>query len=410
MAGFVCAPFYFIRMKIKGLLQRFILSGGFNIMLLLSGWFTLNPQSLKAQSSEVLKPLIDRIVTDYCKDKYTQAIAVGIIDDTCHYQYFYGQILPTHHTPANGNTVFHIGSLSKIITTALLAQLEAAGVLQKTDTINQYLPDSVAANPALKNITLLQLATHTSGLPKEPGNIAQTLTNPNNAYENYTLTDLYAYLKTYTPSKNTANDNKWYKNKRRKNQPANQFKYSHLGIGLLGQLLQNATGQTYNELLKQYLLQPFAMQFTFVNPNLNLEQTGQLAPGFSFTGKQQPPFFYGTVVGAEAARSCLNDLMQFIQAYMPASNNNSHVNKALQTTLKPHYLTAMPHVWVAEGWYVLDDGRKTTPPIITHSGRTAGYSNYIAFIPDRKIGVIVLSNTATRMDELGINILELMSR
>ena len=70
----------------------------------------------------------------------------------------------------------------------------------------------------------------------------------------------------------------------------------------------------------------------------------------------------------------------------------------------------MPHVWVAEGWYVLDDGRKTTPPIITHSGRTAGYSNYIAFIPDRKIGVIVLSNTATRMDELGINILELMSR
>ena len=104
------------------------------------------------------------------------------------------------------------------------------------------MPDSLAQqNPWLQNITLAQLATHTSGLPKIPYNISMTITDKENPYSNYQIEDLYHFLGNYTPI---------IVKKKKKN---TQFSYSNLGMGLLGHLLENAAKTSFDSLLNHYI-------------------------------------------------------------------------------------------------------------------------------------------------------------
>lgn len=346
---------------------------------------------LQAQPSKALKNLCNRVVASYADTtSMNYGIAIGIIDGPYTYQYYYGKIAANNPLPPDSNSIFLLGSLSKVLTTSLMAAMMESKIISPADTITQYLPDSIAnANPFLATITLQRLASHTALLPKIPHNLPATLIQLENTYGNYTLTDLYRFLMHYQPSAGI------FKKKSTK-----QFVYSHTGIGLLAHLLENATGNTLDTLLQLYLGKRCG-NLTNTCVKLNSRQQNNLAPGHTFNGKLSFPLQFASMYGSEGIYSTLPDMIKF-------TNASIHLN-TFAPCLHPLFNTQMPDVKVGWGWYVILNGKRQ-PVIYTHSGKTGGYSNYIAFEKDKQTGVVVLSNSDNRIDKIGIDLLDLLLR
>ncbi|OWY22696.1 hypothetical protein C7N43_22475 [Sphingobacteriales bacterium UPWRP_1] len=345
---------------------------------------------MHAQPSKALQQLCDKVVQNYVKpNDISYGIAIGIIDGTYVYQYYYGKISGRLPQPPDSSTLFLLGSVSKVITTSVMAVMDNEKQISVNDTITRYLPDSVAANPYLSSVTLKKLATHTALLPKTPYNLPATLIQPEDTYGNYQLTDLYRFLLHYRPTSAV------FKKKNSK-----QFVYSHTGIGLLAHLLENASGKPFDSLIVQKL-GAICGGLPNTAARLTLAQQNRLAPGHRFTGTEIPEVSFASMYGSEGLYANLPDMLRFTNACMRL--------KIFEPALEPRFNTQMPDVKVGWGWYVIMDGKRQ-PAIYTHSGKTAGYSNYIAFEKERQVAVVVLSNSDNRIDKIGIDLLDLLLR
>jgi CubicO group peptidase (beta-lactamase class C family) len=339
-----------------------------------------------------LQKLIDNILDEIEPNKKPAfGLVIGVIDNGTTYEYAYGRLSKENNTKPNQHTIFQIGSISKVFTSTILMGMVQDSIVQLNDKITNFLPDSLAQqNTWLQNITLAQLATHTSGLPKIPYNISMTITDKENPYSNYQIEDLYHFLGNYEPiivkkkKKNTA------------------FSYSNLGMGLLGHLLENAAKTSFDSLLNDYIITPLQLQNTCVF--LSEEQQNNLAIGHYFSGRTIKELTYKTLYSSEGLYSSLSDMISFVQANLLTDEKDN----IFRLTHTPLYDTQMRFVKMAYGWFVISKGRKNTPTVITHSGRTGGYSNYVAFDKEKQIGVVVMSNSAHRIDEIGIEVFEIL--
>lgn len=357
---------------------------------------------VKAQLSEVfLGTLTDQLVAQHYTDVPLQGMSIGIIQGEQIHIFHYGNIADT--LPAvlpNNHTLYLLGSITKVFTASLLTAMVADSVVRLEDPITLYLPDSMAAaNPALSRIKLLQLATHTSGLPAKPSNLADSFTDPNDPYAQYSIAQLYHYLSTFAPPPPATI-------KRKKNKanllPSNRFAYSHVGMGLLAHLLENATHQSYQQLLDTYLLQDLGCGDTYQRPPAN--RVAAIADGHNFVGKTSPTLHYLSLYGSEGLYSSLDNMLKLVYANMDNSPQNP-LSNALKQTQQAYGHTPMPDVKACMGWYQIEQG-KHVPLIYTHSGRTGGYGHYVAFLPQIRLGIIIMTNTNRRVDGLGIDLLE----
>ena len=123
-------------------------------------------------------------------------MSIGVLKDGQTYTYGYGATQKKNGVLPDANTIFEIGSVSKTFTAQLLAYYVNSGKISLTDPITKYLPDSVAANPELQKIKVVNLSNHTSGLVRLPENILSKNMDAVNPYKNYTTQLLFSYLKT----------------------------------------------------------------------------------------------------------------------------------------------------------------------------------------------------------------------
>jgi len=353
-----------------------------------------------AQQDTDLQELVHHVIANHANVHPLLAyssVLVGVIKQDQSNVSSYGQLSADKAIAIDGHTLFHIGSITKSFTSSLLLAMSADSVLSIHDSISLYLPDSLArGNPYLKGITFYQLATHTSRLPLKANNIPATLISPNAPYANYQIEDLYHFLYHYQPRKNKRSC--W-----RKALTQATFAYSHVGMSLLGHLLEQAGQQSYDELLQRYIFSKANMLFTSTTLQ-NVPDSLLVAPGHQFSGRVVAPLSYASLPASEALYSNAHDLMQFMQVLMQNDTSVQVLGEIIKEGYVPQYATPTPHVWVGMGWYIIKTNKKK-PAIVTHSGRTGGYSNYIAFIPDKKIGVVILSNSTQIVDQLGIDIL-----
>ncbi len=361
--------------------------------------FFVSNDKLCAQPSKALEGLINEIVDEYIDFENSYGLSVGIIDDGQVYKYQYGKLSKDKPAPPNAQTIYHIGAISKVYTTAIFSALVKEGVVNENDPLSKFLPANVVAeNGYLKSISLKDLATHTSGLPKEPYNIALTVRDKENLYANYHMRDAYDFLADFRPKVDGKESTK-------KPIGGNRFRYSHLGIGLLGFALEEATGKSYDELLQQYIIRPLGMTATY-SSHQKIRSSSNVAKGHYFNGRVAEVNTFASLKGSEAIRTNLNDLLKFVQANMDSKNR-------LYPTLAPCHTgrvdTDMKYVRCGYGWYVINQNKKL-PEIHTHSGRTAGFSSYVSFCKERGKGVVLLSNSSTRVDELGIAIMDFLLR
>ncbi|MBE9103291.1 serine hydrolase domain-containing protein [Vacuolonema iberomarrocanum] len=297
----------------------------------------------------------------------------------------------------DGNTLFEIGSLTKVFTASLLSLLVERQQLQLTTPLNQLghpyqaLPDTV---------TLESLATHTSGLPRLPDNMKSAYEkDPQNPYAAYSFADLHDYLQNHNgrPTKTTG-----------------MISYSNLGAGVLGNILAAQLGQSYEEAVIDQICNALKLSDTRVT--LNPEQKIRLAMGYLEDGKPTPYWDLPALAGAGALRSTAHDLLTFITAHMRPEQ--TPIAQALSNTHPLRYKTLAPAPgllgllgWVAGGarrlrgailvrtvfqgvglgWFI-DYLPSIEHRVYTHTGGTGGHRSFFGFIPETQTGVVVLSN------------------
>jgi CubicO group peptidase (beta-lactamase class C family) len=281
---------------------------------------------------------------------------------------------------AQPDSIFEIGSITKTFTGLVLAQMVAQGKTRFDEPVRELLPAGIVAKPRGDEITLLDLVTHHSGLPRMPDNFDPI--DWSDPYADYHAANLYAYLSKQGVAK-----------------PADaSFEYSNLGVGLLGQALADRAGMSYPDLLKEEVTGPLGMSDTVVS--LSPEQRRRFILGNDASNHPAHAWELDALAGAGGIRSTADDMLTYLDAQLHPERTGG-LSAAI---LESHQLRAEgpPGTWIALAWYYnLDTGA------FEHNGATGGYTSYATFSPRGDYAAVVLLNTlsfAGFADRLGEHI------
>lgn len=316
------------------------------------------------------------------KDGKSAGIVVGIVRDKGSRVISYGKPDQQGSRALDGDTVFEIGSVTKVFTTILLADVVEKGEVSLKDPVAKYLPKSVMVPTRNgKVITLLDLATHTSGLPRLPTNFAPK--DERDQYADYTVEQLHDFLSNFRLTRDIGEE----------------YEYSNLGMGLLGHILALKAGIDYETLVITRLCKPLGMGSTRIT--LSPPMQARLATGHDKTGRAASNWDMPTLAGAGGLRSTVTDLLKFLAANLGLLK--SDLLPAMQKTHRVQKGTGFPHESIGLGWHVLSD---YGAEIVSHGGETGGYNSFIGFDQKQRIGVVVLSNSRNSIDDIGLHLLE----
>lgn len=349
----------------------------------------LSTSALKAQKSEALEGLIDKIVSSYLQDENTAGLAVGILDDNYTYEYYYGDA-QRNGNPINESSLFPIASCSKIYTASILLQMVEEGIFDAFDPVTRYLPQELREkNNYISRFTPHLLASHQSGLPTKPRNFNTASRDPLNPYAHYTNSDLLDYLTTFKEGKNSS--------------PIGTFEFSNFGYAVLGVALENASAHSYQELLDEYITQPFGLKNIFADlPNLD----NVVTPHY-FNGKASNNWQLGCFTPSIGIYTSLPSALGFLGQWMDVDPDGERSWRS--EALFEHSETEKKNVQAGYGWFIFSKSKKS-PAVFTISGKTDGSWAFYAMIPETQTGVVLFSNSKHMVDELGIEILDLLNR
>jgi serine-type D-Ala-D-Ala carboxypeptidase/endopeptidase len=335
------------------------------------------PDRHGAQRS-ALDPLIAEVVER--AGRRHVGLGVGVVADGAVATAGFGRIRRDGPAP-DGRTSFQIGSVTKVFTALLLADAVERGEVTLEQPLDSIIP-GVATHPQGRPITLLDLATHTSGLPRlPPGLREQALRHRHDPYAHFTTAQLTEALGHPPPRP-----------------PGGKPRYSNYGAGVLGEALARATGRSFGELVQERITGPLAMAATTIERPAS---PGSVADGHSRRRRPVADWQLPALPGAGALRSSVDDLLSFVQAHLQPFG--SPLRPAIQLAREPR-ATANRQLSVALGWHVLE--RRQGTPWWWHNGGTGGFFSFVGFDPVASVGVVVLSNTARSVDRLGAALLQ----
>ncbi|WP_341990920.1 serine hydrolase domain-containing protein [Azorhizobium sp. AG788] len=284
--------------------------------------------------------------------------------------------------PLDGKTAFEIGSVTKVFTSLLLADMVRCGEVALDDPAATYLPPGMTLPERDGTpITLLDLATHTSGLPRLPGNLKPR--DPADPYAGYSDAKLYDGLR----------------GARLNSPPGAAYVYSNLGAGLLGQLLARRAGLPYADLITARITGPLGLTDTAIT--LSPEQTLRRAVGHDEGLSPVGSWTMDSLAGAGGLSSTADDLLVFLAAALGYDQTPLH--GAMADQLVPRR-PAGAGTLVALGWHIspIPGGE-----IVWHNGGTGGFRSFVGFDRARSIGVVVLVDTASAVggDDIALHLL-----
>lgn len=276
-----------------------------------------------------------------------------------------GRLNADDSKPMTADTLFEIGSITKMFTGLLLAQAVVEGRMTLDDRIARHLPAGLQLAPEVAAITLGQLATHTSGLPRVPPDIFAA--DPKDPYARYDAAALHACL-----------------NGLKLGQAAPRpVDYSNLGVALLGHLLSRVYGRSYADLLAEKITRPLGLHDTVITPDA--EQQERLAAPYSGQVRVSG-WHFDVFTAAGAIRSSASDLVRFVERLTAA---DSPLKAAWQLARQPR--ADFPAYGGRIGLGVIMSERDGEL-FYGHDGGTGGYRSYLEFSASTGALLAVLIN------------------
>ena len=311
-------------------------------------------------------------------------IVVGVIDAKGRRYVAYGARDQGDKRPLDESTMFEIGSMTKVFTSLVLSEMVADHEVALDDPVAKYLPAGTKVpERGGRQITLVDLSTHTSGLPRMPTNFRPK--DPANPYADYTEDQFLAFLADYTLPRDIGS----------------LYEYSNYGAGLLGQALSRRAGLGYEAMVKHRITEPLGMADTTVTLTPALQ--ARLARGHDAKLAPASNWDLPTFAGAGALRSDARDILTFLAAELGYQKTPLAAPMAAQLAVRRP--TPNPGMTVALAWHIV------APPdrdaVIWHNGGTGGYRTFMGFDPKTRVGVVVLTNASTSRggDDIGLHIL-----
>lgn len=340
------------------------------------------PIAARAQQPFAPDSELASIVSSRVAQRRTMGIVVAVLEQGRAPRIVSAGISGLSDVPLNGNTLFEIGSITKTFTGSLLADMVARGEVKLDDPISKYLPKTVRVpSRGGKQITLLDLATQSSGLPRLPNNMHPA--DFGNPYADYTVQQLYEFLSSYMLTRDIGE----------------KYEYSNLGVGLLGHVLSLRAGKPYDELLRERILVPLGMHDTMVE--LNASAKSRMAQGFDAMGTPVHLWDLPTFVGAGGLRSTANDMLKFLAANLDTAA--TPLSRVLASARVPRRDTDRSGNKIGLAWHIVNVFGTT---ITWHNGGTGGFRTFIGMDEAHHRGVIVLTNSVITPDDIGFHLLE----
>ncbi len=321
----------------------------------------------------LLHDKVQQLIRQKVEDGEFASVVIGITDGQRHQ--FAGFSAKGQAVP-DKNSIYEIGSLTKTMTALILAKQIHQGRIPAAQSVAELAPECMPPATSGLHISWLDLATHTSGLPRLPENLQPK--NMANPYADYTQKHLNTYLNTIKilPEKG-------------------KYAYSNLGYGMLGCALAAVSGKPFEQLIHDEISKPFGMPSTGIQLSADLQK--RLQGGHDASGKPVSGWDFDAMAAAGAVHSDTTDMLRYLEVLMAAaSSDQPSAEKLVQTAQRD---TTMPKTRIALGWHLSNmHGRE----LVWHNGMTGGYASFAGFSADGKLGVIVLTNTARSPESLGI--------
>lgn len=346
--------------------------------ILLTPALAADEARLKAITDAAIKPIMEK--------NGIPGLAVGISVDGESYIFTYGAMSKSTGQPVTAETLFELGSISKTFTATLATYAEANGHLSLSGRVKDYLPGMKGT--AFGDVTLTHLGAHTAG--------GFPLQVPDNVK---TETQLLAYLKSWKPSYGAGTHRT----------------YANPSIGMLGYITAKAMGQGYDAAMQDTLFPALGLKDTFtVVPQAKLANYAQ-----GYTRNDEPARLSPGILSSEAygVRSTATDMIRFVNANLGLEKLDGNIRQAIASTHTGYFAVgAMTQdlVWeqyarpVALKTLVQSNSgallktvpvQEIAPPLkpgqdvfVNKTGSTNGFGAYVAFIPQRKLGIVILAN------------------
>ena len=292
-------------------------------------------------SSEIRRILIERVDEQHRGVR----IVVGVIEPDGRRVVAHGRLGVGDERAVNGDAIFEIGSITKLFTELLLADMVERGG---------------------KSITLAHLANHTSGLPRMPDNWNPH--DPDDPYADYDSELLFQFLS----------------NHKLRRDPGSKREYSNAGFAILGELLAHRAGSSYGDLLVDRICMPLGTSDTTLT--VSPETEGLLATGHDMALEPTARHHPQALTAGGALHSTVNDLLTFLAA------NLGYMQPASERSV------AALRAWGER----VNNGKE----VFSMAGRTLGFSSFIAFSRESRRGVVVLSNMNVLVTDIGRHLID----
>lgn len=292
-------------------------------------------------------------------------------------------------------TLYEIGSFSKIYTTALLSVLVSYDVLSLTDTIADYFPD-LHLRPEVGEITVFDLATHTSGLSGDGVVLARLISDAVSTGDPARFTYYADYTKAHLDEELEAAE--------LVRPRGSGWEYSRTGLSVLGHILEVASGETFESLLTRHLCEPLGLVDTTYT--LSPDQDSRLVRGYYDDGTPSPNWYWDIMLPQGGIRSTMADMLTFIEANLAqdAGELTAALRFAQETEFDwpagsapekaPYGSTAAFRQ--AIGWWNLDQGHG---PVSQHAGATMSYQSFGALHRGSGTGLVALTSSAENLQD-----------
>ncbi|KPQ25134.1 MAG: beta-lactamase class C [Halomonas sp. HL-48] len=360
-----------------------------NVALIMTGTFWLGQSAwaLDTTESTQIKPLVDDTITALIEEHRIPGMAVAIsVNGQSHY-FNYGVANQETDQPVTDETLFELGSVSKIFTATLAAYADASGALSLSDPVSQHLP--ALEGSAFDEITLRELGTYTAGeLP---------LQFPDDVQSEAAMID---YYRQWQPE----------------SAPGSHRLYSNPSLGLLGYITAQRLDQPFETLMAETLFTPLGIE----NSYYQVPDAQQTHYAYGYDKQDDPIRVNPGMLDAQAygLKSTAADVLTFVEANMDGAELDAPLRQAMDTTRRGYATVGELHQglgWESYAYPVALDTlvagnsldmilepnpvENLDPPLPSRqaalynkTGSTNGFGGYVAFVPDEQLGIVMLAN------------------